>query len=189
MTDLEVISAAVTAFASLVIAAFTVTLACVGRRQMRDARAIQRAFLSVNANGIDTNTFGDLLGQVIFENVGGVAARNVLWRVNINSSATGDWKPPKLTAADLEGRTVLPVGAKWKIGSGKCDPAPKERWEFVFVWGRVEYTDSLEGQPRFTDFCHRYPWARHVKRIEADVIDYSVSEDYARFHHAGNDAD
>ena len=189
MTYLEVISAAITAFASLVIAAFTVTLACVGRQQMRDARAIQRAFVSVNANGIDTNTFGDLLGHVIFENVGGVAAKNVLWRININSSTTADWKPPKLTTADLDGVAVLPVGARWKIGSGKCDPTPKERWEYVFVWGRVEYTDSLEGRPRFTDFCHRYPWAKHVMRIEADVINNSVSVDHAIFHNAGNDGD
>jgi hypothetical protein len=76
------------------------------------------------------------------------------------------------------------------MGSGKCDPAPKERSEYVFLWGRVEYTDGLEGRPRFTDFCHRYPWAKHVERMEADgPIYYSVSVDYASFHNAGNNAD
>jgi hypothetical protein len=97
----------ITAIATVVIAAFTVALARVGRQQMRDARAIQRAFVSVNANGIDTNTFGHLLGHVIFENVGHVSARDFFWRININAFATGDWKPPKLTTAELEGVACL----------------------------------------------------------------------------------
>ena len=110
----------ITAIATVVIAAFTVVLAWVGRQQTRDARAIKRAFVSVNASGIDTNTFGEPPGHAIFENVGGVSARDFFWRINIKASDTGDWKPPKLTTAQLEGVAVLPVGAKWKMGSGKC---------------------------------------------------------------------
>src|SRR5438034_860935 len=74
MTFLEVlgtlITAGITAGAGVVVAWFTKTLARVGVQQQEDARNIQRAFISVNPKGIDTTTFGALIGHVIFENVG-----------------------------------------------------------------------------------------------------------------------
>ncbi len=102
-----------------------------------------------------------------------------------------DWSPKELTSADLEGLVVLPVGAKWKMGSGPCIPKPEYSWHYVFVWGRVEYTDGF-GNHCFTDFCHRYPWAKHSSQIVdltgGTAIMETVDAEHGRIHHTGNDA-
>jgi hypothetical protein len=187
--DLRITDVWIAIFSGLLVFV-TLGLGWIGYQQRSDSKIVQRAYISINPAGINTNTFGQLIGHVVFENGGHLPADDFHWRIKINSTGKGDWVPQRLTSADLEGDAVLPVGAKWKMGSGACDPMPKERWEYVFVWGRVEYTDGFQKR-RFTDFCHRYPWAKHVRGFMESgdfAIPISISVDDARFHKIGNNS-
>jgi len=188
--DLRITDVYIAVFSGLLVIV-TGGIVWVGFQQYRDTRILQRAYISVNPSGLDTDTYGHLIGHVAFENVGHLPARDIFWKIEIAASDNGDnWIPKKLSRSNLEGRAVLPVGAKWKMGSGPCLPRPAQRWEYVFVWGRIEYTDGFNNS-RFIEFCHRYPWARQqrVMGIDDYVIPVIVSVDYARFHNTGNDAD
>jgi hypothetical protein len=81
---------------TIVIAAFTVVLARVARKQTRDARILQRAYLNVKFGGIQNNSSGQLVGHVTFQNVGHLPARKLHWLVKLNrggsDSATKDQK-------------------------------------------------------------------------------------------------
>jgi hypothetical protein len=187
--DLRITDVYIVLFSGLLVIV-TGGLVWVGIQQYRDTRILQRAYVGVNPSGIETDTFGQLIGHVVFENAGHLPARDFYWGIKIDSANIGDWLPGKLIIADLEGVAVLPVGAKWKMGSGACDPRPRERWEYAYVWGRVEYTDGF-GQRRFTNFCHRYPWAKRgwSGGAEGVIREEWVDVDHARFHKFGNDAD
>ncbi len=67
----------ITAVATAVIAAFTVVLAWIGRLQFKDARIIQRAYLSVEPRGIETDMNGAVIGQIAVVNKGRLPARKV----------------------------------------------------------------------------------------------------------------
>src|SRR6266568_7038992 len=64
---------------TIVIAAFAVVLARVAWKQTRDARILQRAYLNVKFGGIQSNSAGELVGHVTFQNVGHLPARKLYW--------------------------------------------------------------------------------------------------------------
>ena len=179
---------------NMIMALFTGLLFGVACIQIRHTRILERARVSVNVGDIDTDTLGGLIGHVVFENTGRLPASNFRWRIKIDSDGRkDDWFPQKLTSADLEGEAVLPVGAKWTMGSKKLEREPEGRWEYIYVWGRVEYTDGF-GRGRFTNFCHRYPWANRTSAVigfqdtGSDVVT-RIDGSYARFHKNGNETD
>jgi hypothetical protein len=69
---------------AIVIAAFTMVLARVARKQTRDARILQRAYLNVKFGGIQSNSAGELVGHVTFQNVGHLLARKLYWLVKLS---------------------------------------------------------------------------------------------------------
>ena len=74
------------------------------------------------------------------------------------------------------------------MGSPACVPKPQMPTDYIYVYGRVEYTDGLDGE-RYTNFCHRYPWARATTKSDKfGQSEAIVSLLYARFNNSGNDA-
>jgi hypothetical protein len=67
-------STIVTAIAGGIVAWFTVVLAGVGKQQIADTKILQRAYLSVEPQGIEWSGEGVFVGQVIFKNVGKLPA-------------------------------------------------------------------------------------------------------------------
>ncbi|MGB8039227.1 MAG: hypothetical protein WCF39_14245, partial [Pseudolabrys sp.] len=104
----------ITALSTGIIAVLTVVLAYVAWRQTRDARILQRAYLDVKFGGIKNNTDGDLVGHVIFQNVGHLPAQEFYWLVRLDSGGSG-WSPPKIKI--LQGESVIPIGSSWPVGS------------------------------------------------------------------------
>src|SRR5262249_54735489 len=80
-----------TTLATVAMASFTWFLARIGRTQIEHTQILQRAYISVNPSGIDTNTYGQQIGHVIFDNAGHLPARDFHWRININTFNAGNW--------------------------------------------------------------------------------------------------
>jgi hypothetical protein len=190
----------ITAIATVVIALYTFVLAKVGRRQAKDTRILQRAYVSVEPNGIRTNTGGELIGHVVFHNVGHLPANEFSWALMaITPSSDGEWVPPAIPVSAFEGHNVLPIGAKMTKGGpgiwqyeiqnllSETRPSictgPQE--EYLYVWGSVTYMDGF-GDRRFTNFCHRYNWAIRTT-MPGGVVE--LEAEFARYHERGNDAD
>lgn len=203
---LDAMSPAINALATVIIAMLTWTLWKAtdltarathsnARRQARDTRILQRAYVSVNPNGIGTNSLDQIIGYVILENGGHLPARDISWCIKITATSDRDWTCEGAGSEELEGLAVLPFGSKWTMGSRACEPKPKDDWDYVFVYGRVEYGDGF-GKRRYTNFCHRYPWTRKVETFQPNPggpgtggqVITTISEDFARFHKNGNDA-
>jgi len=173
----------ITALSTVVIAVLTIVLAYVAWRQIRDARILQRAYLDAEFGGIRNNTAGDLVGHVIFKNVGHLPAQKLYWLVRLNSGDSG-WSPPKIKI--LQGESVIPIGSSWPVGSSPLvQPQEDPKGLFLYVWGRAEYKDGFRWRKRRTDFCHRYPWEMRGTPTGGGV---SISKDDARYHEAGNRA-
>lgn len=90
-----------------VIAVFTIVLARVGWKQTKITRILQRAYLDAKFGGIKNNRAGELVGYVIFRNVGHLPAQKLSSLV-ILSTGGRDWKPPKTNRKDLGGKSVIP---------------------------------------------------------------------------------
>jgi hypothetical protein len=57
-----------------------------------------------------------LVGHVTFQNVGHLPARKFYWLVKLNRGGS-DWRPAKIKSKELEGDSVIPIGAEWPQGS------------------------------------------------------------------------
>jgi hypothetical protein len=51
---------------------------------------------------------GELIGRVVFKNVGRLPAQKLRWLVRIASSGS-NWRPPKIKSKDSAGESVVPV--------------------------------------------------------------------------------
>jgi len=173
---------------TIVIAAFTVVLALVARRQIRDARILQRAYLNLKFGGIENNSAGQLIGHVTFQNVGHLPARKLHWLVKMDRGGS-DWRPRKIKNKELARESVIPVGAEWPQGSNAMGDADglnlDETGLYLYVWGRVTYKDGFSWRKRYADFCHRYPWQMRETPIGGGV---RINTEYGRYHHYGNRA-
>jgi hypothetical protein len=182
--------AVIIAISTVIIAAFTVVLAFVAWRQTRDVRILQRAYLNVKFGGIQSNSASELVGHVTLQNVGHLPARKLYWLVKLNRGGS-DWRPPKIKSRELEGESVIPIGAEWPQGSkGLPDhqdrsPYQDETGLYLYVWGRVIYKDGFRWRKRKTDFCHCYPWQMRTELPGGGV---KVGAEYARYHDYGNRA-
>jgi hypothetical protein len=167
-----------------IIAIFTVVLAWVGWMQIRYGRILRRAYLDARFDGIRSNTAGELVGHVIFKNVGHLPARNLSWVVNLSTGGK-DWKPTKIKWAHMTGDSVIPIGAEWPKGSAPLlHPQDDPRGLYLYVWGRVTYRDGFRRlRKRRLDFCHRYPW--ETKQTPADA-GIEIGSEHASYHDRGN---
>jgi hypothetical protein len=82
-----------------------------------------------------------MVGHVTLQNVGHLPARKLYWLVKLNRGGS-DWRPPKIKSKELEGESVLPIGAEWPQGSkGLPDPQDRSPYQdetglYLYVWGR-----------------------------------------------------
>lgn len=68
----DIASTIVTATTGGIVALFTIVFAGVGRQQVADNRILQRAYVSVEPQGIGwLGLQKEFIGQVVFKNVGG----------------------------------------------------------------------------------------------------------------------
>jgi hypothetical protein len=190
-----IITTAVSAVAAVVIAKFTIVLADVGRRQIADARILQRAYLSVEPKGIEWSaTNGFLVGQVTFKNVGKLRAREFVSVVRKVEVHHAEWVTPILTDDDLpRGITpgLVPIGAEVPQGSEGITPrevaeAQVSGDKYLYVWGRATFEDGFDSDRR-VNFCHRYPLA--MKVAEPKGPGYSIPLKFGRYHQHGNNSD
>jgi hypothetical protein len=189
LSFLETHNALITAIATGFIAWFTVVLAGVGRQQIRDTRILQRAYLAVEPTGINpyisesgSAVTDKIVGHVSIENVGRLPARNIsIDRALIKYCKSGELDETAfLVGATPPMTIVLPPGTKARLGSDSLPASDLEKPGYIYVYGRVDYTDGFN-VPRHTWFCHRYPC---IKRDGQ-----SISTEHARQHRHGNDAD
>jgi hypothetical protein len=132
-------------------------------------------------------TQGNLVGQVIFKNVGKLPATEVVSVVKkIEVHAT--WSTPALTDADLPSwiTGVIPIGGEVPQGSegialNVVNRAKVSGGKYLYVYGPVRFKDGF-GCERHVDFCHRYPWAKATSGGE-------IPKEFARYHQYGNRSD
>jgi hypothetical protein len=152
------------------------------RNQSRETQILQRAYLSVEARGIEQAVVdrGDrMVALVALRNVGRLPARNVSW-----SASIGCPDVPPLPVADAgHGKGVLPPGTEMVVRTDDVLFADKVR-NSTFVWGMVSYEDGF-GKPRFTKFCHVYATKAFVGADKA----FTIPGERARYYEIGNDAD
>ena len=158
-------------------------LVLVGRRQIQDARVLQRAYVSALPGGISTTTRGELLAHVEFKNVGHLPASQVKSLLKFIASDDGDWSPPHVDDKDLRPAGVLPIGISVTTGSHGIGP-PQAWTKYLYAWGRVTYVDGF-GDERWTNFCHRYNTEVKETQIGGG---YRIRKEHGRHHERGNDA-
>jgi hypothetical protein len=152
------------------------------RNQSRETRILQRAYLSVEARGIE-QAFDDrpdrMVALVALRNVGRLPARNVSWSTSIGRPED----PARLPVAPAgPGKGVLPPGTEMVIRTDVM--FANKVVNYTFVWGVVTYEDGF-GNPRFTKFCHVYATKAFIGGHEA----FSIPGERARPCEMGNDAD
>ncbi len=196
----------VTALATVMIAAFTLTLWLstralwqAGERQLKlieafagrqasDTRLLQRAYLSVEPVGIVRmiRPTDRAVAHIGIENVGNLPARNVSWIIRFRIDAAGGLTDFPINRAEAEGNNVVTPGTTMIQGSGPIATPPGTFHPlgvpspFLYVWGAVFYDDGF-GETRTTRFCHRY-----------NTIGWNGEElpsTFARYHQSGNHAD
>lgn len=158
-------------------------------RQAKDTRILQRAYLSVQPDGVrrlfkppETAHAG-----ISIVNAGNLPARNVAWIINQAFSNDDGLKDFPIDTVKAEGTNVV-VPQSHMIQNGQPFPAglgtfatPESSSKYLYVWGAVFYNDGF-GDNRTTKFCHRY-----------NGINYNGSSDviaeHGRLHSFGNDAD
>ena len=99
-------STIVTATAGSVVAALTIVLANVGKQQVADTRILQRAYVSVEPQGIEWSGFvkistGQFIGQVVFKNVGKLPATDFISVVKKIEVQDAKWVTPDLIPHSL----------------------------------------------------------------------------------------
>jgi hypothetical protein len=189
------------ALATIFIAIFTFTLwrstrnlwiatRDTAKRQERDTEILQRAYIAAELGGIRDITNGQLVGHVVFRNVGHLPATNLRDVVKKIEVQDGAWRPPIIPDSQLEDHGVLPIGVRMKKGSaGTIYPGEVANSlipdKYLYVWGRMTYDDGFNRR-RFLNFCHRYP----LDKLEIPSGGgFFISEEHGRYHEYGNDAD
>jgi hypothetical protein len=186
---------AITALATIAIATFTLTLWGASARQIRDARILQRAYLSAEPMGI--RPFGydiNMLGYVGFKNTGHVPARNATYFTKVEASANREQFSDgfSIPEHELSGQNVVTPGSVMVQAAqaviSKDDVEVIKRGDsFVYVWGTIRYDDGFGGR-RFTNFCHRYNFRGYLADPRT-MDEAALSAESGRYHEWGNDAD
>ena len=185
-------SALITAIATGVIAWLTITLAKVGRQQLADTRILQRAYISVEPEGVRPFAYGSprVLGYSAYKNVGNLTARNVKYFSGIEFSTErlranfpiGELWPPNEAANVIPPGTKMIQASETKLTATQ-ENAVKDNRGYIYVWGVVRYDDGF-GFTRHTYFCHSYDH-RSVRSVPHGDI---LNGEEARHHEYGNDA-
>jgi len=151
------------------------------RRQSKDTRILQRAYLSVEPGGIkEPYDRGDRVhGYVICRNRGHLPARKLSWHTRTDTIQQGAEKFPIGEMSEQLG--VLTPGTEMIVSAGTFFTDKLEN--SLFVWGMVTYDDGF-GTRRYTKFCHWY----HTKRFYGAGT-FTIPADQGQFNDEGNDAE
>jgi len=167
------------------------------KAQQRDTRILQRAYISVEPLGIDPFISDEprVVCLVGFHNTGNLPARGVSWSIRrafsqksrrrnfpIGDQFFGNILIPKDVTAP-KGSTSVSLKRLDRYRGGPDDGSRYRReWgadsRYLYVWGRVRYQDGF-GNPRYTDFCHRY-------NLGSAGPNGVITFDKARYHEHGN---
>jgi hypothetical protein len=154
------------------------------------ARKQLRAYIGVEPGGIIRLQGSDLLlGHYIIRNVGGIPAKNIAMFAVTSYFRDGSQRTFNIGQLYQTTNAIVPHAKMifgTATGTNVDSLADAEEYEtasgldgFIFVWGRVTYTDEFGTDGR-TDFCHRYPCA-----MLEDGIGGRIDRKYARYHELG----
>jgi hypothetical protein len=161
----DVIAALVTAFATGVIAWFTVTLSSIGKQQATDARIIERAYINVVAPDSeirmnDQHEIAALRVWVVWKNAGRTPAFPMYARIGatfVQRIEDFRFGEPAATVID-----PMALGPTAEFTSGHIDIHPvhvlaaENGAGHQFLWGECRYRDTFPGSPvHVLEFCYR----------------------------------
>jgi hypothetical protein len=188
---LDIAATIVTATATVYIARFTIVLAEVGNRQIKDTRILERAYVSVEPGGIKPfigqGAMDRIACNIFIHNAGNLPASKLSWVIRRGFSRDPFKKDFPITVPEVGDIIIAP---KVKVPKGadavsKADldemtdrAEPDTAW--LYVWGRVSYNDGFRGG-RWTQFCHRYNLL--------GAVDNAVPMGNGRYHENGNRTD
>jgi hypothetical protein len=179
----------ITALSTFIIGVFTVILAVIACRQIKDTRILQRAYVTVDPLGVAPFLSPDdselteprLVGHVGIRNAGRLPARKVRWFINMEFDPNPNRQKFDIGKYD-GGRNVIAPNAIMRQGSPNIERTG--RGGHIFVWGEVLYEDGF-GNWHSTTFCHRY----NCRRLLPDKNGSErIRPRFGRQHHYGNDA-
>jgi hypothetical protein len=158
-----------------------------GERQARDTRILERAYLTIEGDGIRAFLDGTdrLSCGIRYHNNGNLPAEEVhmfhdrkfsanRWESDLPIGEVGKgsiYIAPKAIALGGAQHLSKQELLKWKPRQGE-----PENW--LFVWGRVTYLDGF-GDARFIDFCHRY-------NLSGSGVGGVMDASACRYHEYGN---
>ena len=138
------------AIATVIIAIYTVVLARVGRRQTKDTRILQRAYLSVLPGGIHIlNDRMTGVAHIDIHNGGNLPATRTKWFIDHSLETHGDWDVGKIDVrlARTGGNTVSPKTTMRQGGPAiflkvqgidTTTPSGKAMFQMLGVFGEFE---------------------------------------------------
>jgi hypothetical protein len=153
--------------------------------QSRDTRILQRAYLAVQARGIEVSSQNQVTAGIAVLNTGRLPARKVSGYANIKWAQERDTEDFAENSI-LPHAYVLPVGEENWLGTGALAEGMRKmngQNGYIFVWGRFTYEDGF-GEMRFLTFCHRYSCG--APRETGGV---GIEARHARQHQYYNNAD
>jgi len=192
---IKVNSNAVVAICTLLIAIYTVILARISRRQVRDARVHNRAYVGVALAGIDVWRSGDqLVGHVLIQNAGNLPAQRLQWVVHIDVDTDRDRYDFPIDYPRIKGSHFVPAKGEMLVGTPPIalekvlQVRDNEPACYLYVWGLVRYFDGFT-EYRETFFCHRYDYKLSVYNPKGPAGEhYRIEARLGRHHKEGNRA-
>jgi len=171
-------------------------------RQVNETRILQRAYLTVEPDGIHSLARSPFsVAHVEIVNSGNLLAYDVAWGIAFEFDTNDhrqEFDPPT-----VDGKVILPPKGRMIQGGGfigvpnnivtrdhRPEGASEDVPTFLYVWGRVAYTDGF-GERRLTEFCHRYN-CLNARREEGRFYSsggHAIPRQTARHHRYGNSAD
>ena len=171
----------------------TKTLATIADTQLKDQRAIQRAYISAEPEGLhplwgETREQHFVIGHVKFRNGGHIPARDFRWYAKIDYDENDRRECfPIPDVANFEGTAIIAPGSAMMFGTKEIELNPTKPTGWIYVWGAYTYNDGFVPN-RFATFCHRYN--RSALRKGASENDppsrHGIPAENGRIHRFGN---
>lgn len=188
-------SNALVALSTFLIAIYTIILARISRRQIRDARTNNRAYVGVAPAGIDVWRSGDqLVGHARIQNGGNLPANRLQWVLHIDVDTIRDRYDFPVDYPRIKGSHFVTAKGEMLVGS---PPIPLEKVLkvrdseptcYLYVWGLTRYFDGFTPY-RETFFCHRYDYKLSVYNQKGPMGEqYRLEARLGRHHKEGNRA-
>ena len=179
------------ALATVFLALYTGFLAIISRRQRKDTKILQRAYLTIRAAGIHMlQNRNEAVAHIEICNAGNLPATEVKWFIKHDFSWKGDWRIDGIDARLVEGSgNVLAPHAKMRQGGDSIAVGPDalrhQEGLYLYIWGAVTYRDGFR-RKRKTTFCHRYNCVNVTHNLQWGFP--AMSGITARDHQDGNSA-